>query len=430
MDYYSYNEIAEKFMAFIKDLGIEPYEDDLYFIADGELHRFRTTDDKGGSEAGAYVLHIDNKPSGFIQDWRKQIKTTWTMKVEDDEQKKKFNTKAFNKESEKRRKEKEKKLQENYNKAADSARIYFEQLPDSSVQSHDKNFHPYTKAKKIFPWNARLDKDNHALTIPLYNIDGNIRSLQWIYEDKSKKFYPGASTKGVFCNIYDSFIHEDSVILIGEGFATMSKVYEITACVCIAAMSAGNLRPVTEAFRKKYPHNKIFIMADNDFATQKKAGFNPGLDAANEILNAKIADAVIAPDFKEEDEGCSDWDDYALKYGYSATYNKLHQLIKWWCLPQEERNRIQTETLVKEGLSPLLQDLDPTVQLQPQEFVGGIFPRKFVSLVAAAPGTGKTMLMQRLVSDLSLGGTILGGIAQVPHIRGRSRLGVTHTKGR
>ena len=415
MDYYSYNEIADQFMAFIKELGIEPYED-FYFIADGSLHRFRTTDDKGGREAGAYVLHTDNIPSGYVQDWRKQIKATWSMKVEND--KRKFNVKAFNKEAQKRQQQREKELQDKYNKAAELARIHFEALPDSSIHSHDKNFHPYVKAKNIYPWNARLNNDTNALTIPLRDIDGNIKSLQWISADGQKRFYPGATTKGAFCNIYDSGIYEDSVILIGEGFATMSKVYELTHLPCIAAMSAGNLQPVAEAFRKKYPNNKIFITADNDIATEKKAGYNPGLDAANELVDLKLADAVIAPELlKDIDDDCSDWNDYASKYGDDKARARLDHFIQWWSLSQDERNEIETELASKKVLLPLLDNLDPTVQLQQQEFVGGIFPRKFVSIVAAAPGTGKTMLMQRLVSDLSLGGTILGGVTEHEPVR-------------
>lgn len=44
------------------------------------------------------------------------------------------------------------------------------------------------------------------------------------------------------------------------------------------------------------------------------------------------------------------------------------------------------------------------------QFVGG-FPRKFVSVVASAPGTGKTWFVLRMCMDLSTGGSVFFGFA-------------------
>ena len=412
MDYYSYDDIASKFSEFMQELGVIPHEP-LYFIADGHIHRFRTQEDDAGQTSGAYILHDDNIPAGYIQDWRKQVKEKWSLKVEGKGNKRKFDSKAFTEEALKRQQEREKKLQSQYNEKAELARAHFEQLPDSSIHSYDKNFHPYVKAKNILPWNARLNKDTNALTIPLYDIEGNIRSLQWIYADGKKKFFPGATTKAVFCNIYDSFIKDGDLILIGEGFATMSKVYELTHKPSIAAMSAGNLQPVAAAFREKYPNSTILIMADNDIATEQKAGYNPGLDAANDLIDLNIANAVVAPEFQPGvDDDCSDWDDYALKYGDWTAKKKLDHFVDWWALSQDERDKIEAERNAKKELAPLFQRLNFSTEVPQQEFVGGIFPKKFVSLVIAPPGSGKTMFMEKFVCDLSLGGSIFDGVAE------------------
>ena len=145
MNYYSYNEIANQFSAFIEEIGIHP-ADTLYFVADGELHRFRTTEDDTGETSGAYTLHNDKFPAGFVQDWRKQVKANWKFTTGGDPQEKKsFNAKSFNEEARKRQQEREAQLKAQYDKAAELARIYFEGLPDSSIHSHDKNFHPYVR---------------------------------------------------------------------------------------------------------------------------------------------------------------------------------------------------------------------------------------------------------------------------------------------
>ena len=63
------------------------------------------------------------------------------------------------------------------------------------------------------------------------------------------------------------------------------------------------------------------------------------------------------------------------------------------------------ETTQRRYLAEVIHDLDPTKNIPPQEFVGGIFPRKYVSLLIAPPGTGKTIFVQKFVSDLSMGGS-------------------------
>ncbi|MGD0836928.1 MAG: hypothetical protein ABSB49_09835 [Polyangia bacterium] len=58
--------ILADFRAVIAERGLEP--DDV--IADGELHRCRTSDGKHGSRNGAYLLHMDGVPAGGFQNWK------------------------------------------------------------------------------------------------------------------------------------------------------------------------------------------------------------------------------------------------------------------------------------------------------------------------------------------------------------------------
>lgn len=45
------------------------------------------------------------------------------------------------------------------------------------------------------------------------------------------------------------------------------------------------------------------------------------------------------------------------------------------------------------------------------EFIGGIFKRGYLSMLASKPGQGKSLLVQRLIYDLSIGGEVWGGFA-------------------
>lgn len=53
----------------------------------------------------------------------------------------------------------------------------------------------------------------------------------------------------------------------------------------------------------------------------------------------------------------------------------------------------------------------PSEQLPATEFIGGFFPRKHVSVLAAKAGTGKTWFILKLLTDLSRGGTIFNGMS-------------------
>jgi KaiC/GvpD/RAD55 family RecA-like ATPase len=63
------------------------------------------------------------------------------------------------------------------------------------------------------------------------------------------------------------------------------------------------------------------------------------------------------------------------------------------------------------ALFALRRTIDTSVVLPPIDMIGGLFPRKHISIVIAAPGTGKTWFIQRLASDLSVGGDVFDGFA-------------------
>lgn len=51
----------------------------------------------------------------------------------------------------------------------------------------------------------------------------------------------------------------------------------------------------------------------------------------------------------------------------------------------------------------------PSEEMPPTQFVGGIFPRKHISIIAAKSGVGKTWFVLKLLTDLSNGGNIFNG---------------------
>jgi hypothetical protein len=73
----------------------------------------------------------------------------------------------------------------------------------------------------------------------------------------------------------------------------------------------------------------------------------------------------------------------------------------------------QTDTLAKippETVESMLSTFEPENSSRP-EFIAGLFRKGYPSILVAEPGLGKTILVQRLICDLSLGGSVWGGFS-------------------
>lgn len=149
-------------------------------------------------------------------------------------------------------------------------------------------WHEYLRDKGILPLGTRLH--GNLLVVPMYDVSGKLWNVQTVDQDGTKLFLKGGRTK----DLYFPIKGESDEILIAEGFSTGAALhmYHYPHARVAIAFSAGNLLPVGEALRKKHPHTKLTIAADND---QWKEG-NPGLNTARKAAVAINAD-VIYPTF-------------------------------------------------------------------------------------------------------------------------------------
>ena len=458
-------EIETEFLEFLRQIDCYPLNPQELKL-DGELHRFTIEGDKKSSKNGAYCVYTDGVPAGFVQDWRKGIKTDW-----------KFNTKKLTKkmrdllsskemqaETERRRAERERERTEK----AERAKIQVQDLFKNLENANEK--FSYLQKKKIQTHNFKFYRSINSIAIPLTDINGDLVTLQWIDENGNKRFFEDIplensfwsvgtenlqtkrhyqentkATPQIIKNIRERFTafydgetetaekvikaitkgksesywtvndlenletrldEKSNVLMIGEGVATMAKIFELTKIPCVAAMNCGRLATISKIFHEKFPFVKILIASDNDAETEKRTGKNPGVESAIECVKSKFADSFVAPTFKKITDG-TDWDDFALMYGDSMAKQEITKKIQSACLTPEEKQEIET----RHNLLSFIKELDPTEQLPEQEFIGGIFPRGFISFIVAPSGTGKTLFSQKIASDLSVGGTIFDGIA-------------------
>ena len=406
-------DIERQVLDFMEQNGIHPALGER-LILDGQRHRLKLSGDKSGEKSGAYKIYTDNLPAGWVQDWHlgDPIKWHYDTSALDDERRKYFADPKIKAQTEAKRKAREAAELAAQNKAADTARIRFETLPPAP-----ENF-PYLQKKQVYPYGVKLDTYNNtdkAIAIPLRDIRCNVRSIQWILADGGKRFFPDAPLTGLFWAVGLDTANPsdfDGAILLGEGYATMAKLYELTGRPCVAGLFCSHLKNIADVLHKEYPKAKIIVMADNDKGTELKRDFNPGIDAAKQIVKAGLAVDFLAPDFANPNDG-SDWDDYALLHGDQASADLLKDKISWASFSEKEKK----ELAALKALEGISHSLDPRINLPPQEFIGGMFPRKFVSLLIAPPGTGKTIFMQKFVSDVSIGGSVFDGFAEDEPVR-------------
>ena len=394
---------------FARSVGIEPL-DEVRFVFDGSVHRFPVKGDKASEKSGWYVLFSDGWPAGTVGCWRGNISEDWKLDSENlsTEEENYLNSEKCREETEralKRRQELKKQLEKKTIEKVEKTRIYFEGLPNCAP-----NF-PYLEKKNILPFgDMRYCKTRNALAIPLYDAKGAFRSVQWIYEDGTKRFEYETSTKGVFFHVGLSELDKDKnntlPILVGEGVATMITVYTALECKvpCIAAMNCGNLYEVAQSLKKRYPKRKIIFIADNDSKTPGNPGLTKAIQA-NELLKLN---GFILPKFKRTENG-SDWNDYAAIHGREDTAELLKREVKLLLMPLEKRkiyehvDEINAEVLRHKVFSPLKWAVDG-------------FLSAGLSILAGGPKVGKSTFALHIALSIALGGSALG---KIPVQKGR-----------
>ncbi|MCG7851761.1 MAG: toprim domain-containing protein [Methanosarcinaceae archaeon] len=142
----------------------------------------------------------------------------------------------------------------------------------------------YAQRKQINTKGAKFYGKN--LLVPMFNRNGEIRSIQAIQPDGNKKYMPGGEVSECFMMIEGS-----GPIAIVEGYATGVSINMATGYHVAVCFTASNLVKVAPFFRKK----KCIICADDDFENQFNVGLKYGEQAAKE-LNCKM----VSPIFKGE----------------------------------------------------------------------------------------------------------------------------------
>ena len=200
------------------------------------------------------------------------------------------------------------------------------------------NEHSYLTNKMIEPTQNIYVGNDNTITVPLYNVDGRLKSAQYIDADGNKRFAKNTNKVGAF-HIVDgnaADLKSATSIIIAEGYATAASINEAVkepGLKVIAAMSANNLEHTVKAITEKYPAINIVIAADNDL--ENKVG-NIGLNAAKNV-SEKYKNVTVAIPKMNGKEVAGDFNDIVSKKGLSKEdgLKAIHSSIKSYIKQQD-----------------------------------------------------------------------------------------------
>jgi len=292
------NMLAE-FSDAMRSNGLEARD---HILPDGLLHRYKVNGDRSGSKNGWYTLHIDGIPAGAFGSWKTGESHTWCSKKQDELS------------SQERAEYRQRIDQAKKDREAEQAKLHVEAAEKCrdlwDIASKRIN-HQYIVDKGIKPYGLRQLKS--SLFVPLY-FGGELVNLQFISDDGTKRFKTGGRVTGC----YRPIGKVDDVVYIVEGYATGASVFEATSKAVCVAFNAGNLKPVAQMLREKYPDVRLVVCADNDEWTEG----NPGITKAQEAASF-VGASFVAPQFDDTSTRPTDFNDLHKLEGLGVVRQQL-----------------------------------------------------------------------------------------------------------
>lgn len=288
--------------------GITPPDQ---IILDGKLRRFSSgTKGSGGNgdKTGWYIGFSDGIPAAKFGCWRSGVEVNFRAEIG---RKLSAAEEIINS-----RRMSEAKAIRDYDLQKDRERASSTVIKIWTEGIHSDDNHAYLKRKGIGFNGARITGDGR-LMVPLYNIDGELSSIQYIGTEGEKKYHPGGQTSSCFWYLGQN----SETIYVAEGFATAATIYEETSKLTYIAYSASNIPNVVKILHEKYgPLQDICVIADND-----ESGI--GLKYADQA-SAKYGCRVIMPPIK------GDANDY--KQSGNDLLSLLQPKLDYWLVQADD----------------------------------------------------------------------------------------------
>ncbi|WP_421078908.1 phage/plasmid primase, P4 family [Klebsiella quasipneumoniae] len=191
---------------------------------------------------------------------------------------------------------------------AQQRRATFSRLYDERRQSATQGESEYLTDKGLNGFTFPILSDGSIL-LTLVDEAGAVVAAQTITPEGVKRLVAGSAKRGAYHAVNTP--DDPQTVLIAEGLATALTCHLICPdALTVAGIDAGNLLPVAEVMRRKYPLAQIVIAADNDRLDDKP---NTGTERAEKAALSVDGYVSVPPtDYK------ADWNDYHQQHGLEA----------------------------------------------------------------------------------------------------------------
>ncbi len=179
---------------------------------------------------------------------------------------------------------------------------------------------PYLTKKAIAGHGVRYQGD--TLLLPLVDGQGQLWNVQRIFANGEKRFLRGARVSG--CWHLLGTVDEAGWLLLAEGYATAATLHEATGHPVAVAVNATNLPHVARALRQQHPGVRLLLCADDDTETEKTAGRNPGVQAAERAARL-VGSHWCKP--QGLPAGATDFNDLLLAQGAEVVRAQIAQAV-------------------------------------------------------------------------------------------------------
>ena len=194
--------------------------------------------------------------------------------------------------------------------------------------------HPYLKRKLVKSFGLRIGRfrnQDGALLVPIRNIDGQITSLQAIFQNENpqlgrdRDYLPGGQKRGCFHVIGNKPTGANPVIVICEGYSTGASIHMATGYCVVVAFDAGNVPTVAKLMRQQFGRATIVVAADND-QWHEDGKQNDGVHYARQAATT-CGGLLVVPKFSVLSDKPTDFNDLHVLEGLNAVSDQINAVI-------------------------------------------------------------------------------------------------------
>ncbi len=280
----TYDEMRQDFAETMLDAGLAVPNG--HPIMDGNRHRVPVIGKGSSNRSGLYAAYLDGHPAGWATNYITGDTKKWKARgggSRSQEERAQLRDRVKRQAAEKELERADKQAE-----IADRVRRQIASL-EPAIST------PYLTRKRVSGHGQLYSDSSQQNTyIPLYDIAGAIRSVQYIRPDGTKRFPKDSFWNACFHAVGGcAGLSISPVLVVCEGYATGDSLRQILGISVVSAFAGWNLLPVAEQLKGKYPNKPIYIAGDDDRHLVLQLGANAGRDKAEAAATAVGGRAVF-----------------------------------------------------------------------------------------------------------------------------------------